>query len=605
MNLHHRTEHTTRGNMPAQRQGHGFRGDSSGQALRGDQGLALVLTGLLLIPLMGLTALAVDIGVWYAQAARIQRAADLAAMAAVVHLPDTAASNTAMQQALTQNGFTLCTSPCSSPPPALEVVFAAPPSGSLTQYKVTLKQNANRYFSNVLQTSQQTLQRSATAEFNKPVPLGSPNNNFGNNLPGAPTCINPQAACAGSQPMLWAAIQGPYEAFQNGDPYTTKCAGDTETVSTCSVPSNPNGAQNPLYRTSGYLWAVDVPASLVGTPITVQLYDAVHCDSSIQYRNASGSAAALCPNAGSGSTRDNYTGDSTGGANYMMDMEFEVFDSDGSDLTIDTSPALSMNGRCSAGPGRLLIDQTTAFPTPYMSGSSATEIANNNTRIASANTYKNTWATLCTFVPTKSGIHPMRVKSSAISGQTDSGSGYNAYAWRAQANGGVGTQPQTYALNDMSMWNNASSSIAKFYLAQIGPEHKGKRLVLDLYDPGDGGGSSAFTMQFRTPPGGIPNPIPQPGAGTTSCDYNATPSTNPGPATPNNSATCTITTKNAGSSSGIYNSKWLRVVIQIPTTYTCSSDCWWSVWYNFVTGSPTDRTVWAIQVIGDPVHLIN
>ena len=61
---------------------------------------------------------------------------------------------------------------------------------------------------------------------------------------------------------------------------------------------------------------------------------------------------------------------------------------------------------------------------------------------------------------------------------------------------------------------------------------------------------------------------------------------------------------NAGSSSGIYNNGWLRVQIDIPTGYTCSADCWWTVKYDFGTGSsPTDRTVWVVNVLGDPVHL--
>ncbi|MGZ4694538.1 MAG: hypothetical protein ACXWA3_13020, partial [Acidimicrobiales bacterium] len=66
----------------------------------------------------------------------------------------------------------------------------------------------------------------------------------------------------------------------------------------------------------------------------------------------------------------------------------------------------------------------------------------------------------------------------------------------------------------------------------------------------------------------------------------------------------TIKTLNANSNSGIYNNGWLRVQIDIPTTYTCSADCWWTVQYSFGSGSqPTDRTVWVVNVLGDPVHL--
>ena len=50
-----------------------------------------------------------------------------------------------------------------------------------------------------------------------PVPLGSPFNTFGNQtLPVATT-----------DPKLWAAINAPYTLHQSGDPYATKCNGDT------------------------------------------------------------------------------------------------------------------------------------------------------------------------------------------------------------------------------------------------------------------------------------------------------------------------------------------------------------------------------------------
>ena len=99
-----------------------------------------------------------------------------------------------------------------------------------------------------------------------------------------------------------------------------------------------------------------------------------------------------------------------------------------------------------------------------------------------------------------------------------------------------------------------------------------------------------------------------PVAGTpVSCNYNLTPSLTIGPATPDSSANCTIKTLNANSNNGIYNGHWLRVSITIPpaASYTCTTDCWWSIQYNFgAGGSPNDRTVWVVNVLGDPVHLI-
>ena len=166
-----------------------------------------------------------------------------------------------------------------------------------------------------------------------------------------------------------------------------------------------------------------------------------------------------------------------------------------------------------------------------------------------------------------------------------------------------------YAIDKMSMWSpepaQAGFSTARFYLASIGQQYAGHTLVVDLFDPGDGtSGNSPFTMQFLSPPSGTPAIVPTSGT-PVSCNYNATASGTIGPATPNTSANCAITTLNANSSTGIYNDKWLRVAIDIPSAYTCSADCWWTVQYSFGNaGKPTDRTVWVVNVLGDPVHLI-
>ncbi len=77
-------------------------------------------------------------------------------------------------------------------------------------------------------------------------------------------------------------------------------------------------------------------------------------------------------------------------------------------------------------------------------------------------------------------------------------------------------------------------------------------------------------------------------------------------ATPTNSSTdCNIKTRDSSAGS-IYNERWLRVQITIPGSVctTTSTDCWWSIKYTF-GGVPTDRTVWVVNVLGDPVHLIN
>ncbi len=548
--------------------------------LRRDDGYVLALSGLLIVPLIVFTAFAVDLGAWYAQGAKMQRAADAAALAGVVWLPDTSAAQTAARDSLQKNGFTTANS-------TIGYSFDT----THNNMTVTVSKSATQYFSKVVLQSE-TLNRTATAQFNLPIPLGSPLNLFGNQLTGAPTCTDPIAACAGAQEQLWAAIQGPYTRHQDGDPYATKCPGNSAAHNNCDGALPMGTGLNPTYRTSGYIYAIDVPAAAVGSSMQVSIYDGIASQDNT-YGNKEGDSVY-----GSGTNGYDKT-DTT------FRTQFEIFDNDGSDYTTSTDPSYSLyngvarttsctNAAPSVGktPGRLQINSTDPVTT-----------------------YKDRWVTLCTFVPTRAGVYPLVVTTSSLPGTTqDTGGGYNAYSLKAVS--GSSSQPQIYAIKDMSIWspnaNSSSSSgaVSRFYLANIKQENAGKVLILDLYDPGDGSctnaGCTGFSMQFRGPPSGANATVPTDTGATYACTYNTAPSTSAGGGTLNgSSSSCTIPTLAAGSSNGIYNGGWLRVRIPIPAGYTCSTDCWWTVKYSFSTGSPTDRTVWSAGVVGDPVHLTN
>src|SRR5438093_7111584 len=76
-----------------------FRREQSGQTL--------VIVALMLIPLLGFTGLVSDVAWYEVNLMRIQRAADSAALAGVVYLPNNiAGAQTAAQQEAAKNGFT-------------------------------------------------------------------------------------------------------------------------------------------------------------------------------------------------------------------------------------------------------------------------------------------------------------------------------------------------------------------------------------------------------------------------------------------------------------------------------------------------------------------
>jgi hypothetical protein len=585
--------------VASRRQRMQFGGDRSGAAstgrgrrLTGQDGYVLAMTALLILPLMVFTAFAVDLGSWYADASRMQRAADAAALAAVVRLPDVS-STTGAVRAYTDvaraNGYENGVN-------GVTVTGGLAP-GSQTRYRVSITGPGRQYFSFTFDTDGQTIARSATAEFNRPVPLGSPNNAMGNDPTTCPN-FQPSSSCTGAVPYLWSAIQAPYSRFQDGDPYMTKCSGNTTTVSTCRVPANPNGAQNSLYKPEGYKYAVEVPPSAVGSVVTLQIWDAAHITRTTDAPNNrsgtfdckrssspfSGYSAAIWSDFG---TSNCQTGDS---AQTRAPLQVRVYENDNVELT---TPLLL------PGPNNLACERYWDTGTT-VNGTGG--LAN-----------KNAWQTVCTFTATRAGAYPVTVKTSNIvrpNGTviTDVGTGWNAYSLRATV-GGAAAGLKLYALDDLSIWTNTPGSTSRFYLAEIKAEHRGKKILLDLYDPGDGsGGSADYYMSVKAPPSGLQT---IPGAGTTiptpgvadSCNFNSSPSATKGPATPTAAPNCRIRTR-AGSSN-IYNGQWLRVEIQLSPTYSCSADCWWSIAYDFSGSSlPTDRTTWSLQVVGDPVHLV-
>ena len=520
--------------------------------LRRDDGYVLALTGMLLVPLTIFTAFAVDLGSWYAQGSRMQRAVDAASLAGVVQLPDRTNAAAAATASLAKNGFPLtCVVAPSTGPCVLDY-----PVGAGQQMTVTISASAAQYFSKIVLSSE-TLTRTATSIYNLRIPLGSPINIFGND----PTR-------AGTQPNLWAAIQGPYTTHENGDPYATKCASTVTNATTCS-------STNTAYDPNGYTWGIDVPPSAVGSSMTVSIYDPAHGN-----RACVGGGSAPCPVGTTISENQQNEGFST---------SYQLFQAKPSSVSLDMSSANGMNtlGNCTGGtPGYNVFSPGTSVGAP---------------------SYSASWYSLCTFVPSVAGVYPLRVKTSDIPSVTDRGGGWNVYSLKAVS--AAVTQPSVYAIDKMSMWSPEPAAVgfttARFYLAKILPEYAGHILQVDLFDPGDGtAGATPFKMQFLAPPSGDPSIVPTSGT-PVSCDYNATgSSTFPPPSTPNTDALCNITTLAASSSSGIYNDKWLRVKVAIPSTYTCSGDCWWTVKYDFGTaGRPTDRTVWAVNVLGDPVHL--
>lgn len=186
--------------------------------------------------------------------------------------------------------------------------------------------------------------------------------------------------------------------------------------------------------------------------------------------------------------------------------------------------------------------------------------------------------TLCTLSNPVPGLYPIHITSS-------SGEGINSFRVRATSSSGA---VRVYGINDISIWTTVTG-LSTIPLADVEPIHAGKTLLLSFYDPGDASGQSGVAIRG---PGGSP----------TSCVWwTSSTAGSSRPSSPNAASPCRIETTSS-SGTRYFNGQWINMEIDIPTDYTCSSDCLWTVGYN-LTGA-TDRTVWEARVIGNPVHLV-
>lgn len=177
-------------------------------ARRGTQpGQMMILLGLTMTILVGAMMLGVDLTHLRAEAENAQRAANAAALAGVIFLPDYA--STAEYRALEvarQNGFSSGTNGVT--------VSASPESGYSNRLTVTITEPVSLVFGNALGLGNRTISRSATAEFYEPLEAGSPDNVLGY-APFPTTLVSPSAAEG-----FYLENKGPYEFKESGDAYS-------------------------------------------------------------------------------------------------------------------------------------------------------------------------------------------------------------------------------------------------------------------------------------------------------------------------------------------------------------------------------------------------
>jgi len=268
----------------------------------------MVMFALLLVPLLLMAGLAVDVGGWYNRTSDIQKAADSAALAGVVWLPDAARATQYSREAAARNGFVHGADGIT--------VVAQPVPGTTRQLRVTITDpRVGSFFFESLGGREISLARSGTGEYVLPVPLGSPENRFGTDM----------SLPAAQRANLWGNIHGPKTDNINGDAYAAGCRSGHN----CAINNNP------IHRPQGYLYAIDVGPGVAN--MDVQVYDAGLYDR--------------------GSDESVETGDRVYTSSGSTSTVWTMYQADATELDVSDNPPVASTGFCQSGAGQWTLGQ--------------------------------------------------------------------------------------------------------------------------------------------------------------------------------------------------------------------------------------------------------
>lgn len=536
-----------------------------GRSLIRDRGYVMALTALLILPLLAFTGFAVDLGAWNAEAARIQRAADAAALAGVVHLPNIGMARSVAEETARRNGYDLADADVTVT--AQEVAGASSP-----QLEVTISQtNVNQYFSTLFK-DQVDVERTATAEFIRSVPLGSPRNYLGTG----------ESLSGAWRENLYVSVSGYCARREHGDRITPRADRTGAGFQSCD-PSDSPVVENPEHNPDGYVFAMELAGAAedYGTnswgTVNLQLRNAPHC------QGVSGGM--------------NSHGDSGANTSSQRGYRYTVRDAD-SNNPLDASVLATQDlypGNCNATWGG------------------------------------NNWQTIYSFTNPSPGTYYLQVQP-IDPPSTTRAEGQNQFGIRA-VNGGSPWYcttdeadtalyvsgracPQVYALTHLGVYAAFSGSNPSFFLSSVEPEHAGRTMTVELFDAAEG----AEAIELLDPNG---NPFPV--EWEIGCSDGTYPSETGSACSPTEADPdggrgpfngTSIDVEGEGtqkwpelSQPGLYSNRHLRMKVELPEDYATEygNRTWWRIRYTVCSGpgcSVGDRTTWTVRILGDPVRLV-
>jgi hypothetical protein len=573
-----------------------------------ERGFFMVWFALTFVALTAFAGLAIEYNRWENIGNRVQKAADAAALAGAVFMPENVGNKayTTAKTIASQNGFT----------DGSNGIVITTSAGRLpNQLKVSIKVPTKNPFGGIVGYGSTVIQRKAVAEYQLPQNLGSPQNSFGNDPESGST-----------QPQFWGNIFGPSSSKGKGD--AVNSASPRAPTSICDADNCPSGA-NKDYDAAGYFYSIDVPAGATGA-LNVQVFDPAFVHVGDQCGDSDGNAknsldqavtltAAQIPgytgtvtpavryaSAGSSGycTGDNYYADGSNTQNPWTVWTLRSPDISTWDPT--NNPIV-----CQAEFPGVYPETSNDLPNGTISSShlktllqSATNYTGTNPARTFASFFRQ-WVQICSVAAPEQGTYFLQVQTATkIDGTlTPLGGGSNRYALRVGLGSNFATtnNVRVYGNQKMGIYANATGADTRFYLTRVLPGDAGHTLILQFYDTGDA--SQAGDISVLPPPDSNVS-----GTLFTGCQYTAPPGNSTGPpwgTLVNTSSGCKIT----GVSSSSYNGQWVTFDIPLPDTYDCNDadplGCWTRLRFTYPSGtSVSDTTTWQAYMLGDPVRLI-
>lgn len=569
-------------------------------------GYVLIMFALLLIPMMLFVGFSVDVGSWYNRASDMQKAADAASLAGVVWLPDEAKAREVALETAKKNGF-------DNADPNIDVTVVKSTKAP-NRLKVTIRdRRVGSFVYRNLGGSDLDMNRIAFAEHVTPVPMGSPRNYFGTgHLQSAP-----------NKELLYQSVNAYCTMKDQGDrhqaPFMVDCPNS-------GVPGSSN--QNEEYWDDGYKIVVEAPAGR-NSAIDIRLYDPRFNTAPLYYHPTTGANCTPAypsswTGAGSGTskrvvagpaeyqTRANTSsnwggtvvlgvGQDTAYPNNRIRYRYQNTSGSGStaNCIIDGAPDSTLGGS-----GSESFRFTMYYPdtTPHD--------LTNNTVLCSTQSYGQTaafanyrylnsrrWVDFCS-IPADATAGEYIIQIQNAGQRVNRIMGSNQWGmvakYRSAAGDGLcdgrtdATCPRVYGMGAISVYAATSDGVASFYLAEIASQHAGKKLRLELWDPGEGGSRIAIqkptgTNSWAAVPLSYRSVLKN---GTTVSEDNVT---------------------SIDVSGSKFNGSLLEITVDLTGYSPPVDNNWWKIQYTFSDATRpnvTDRTTWSARILGDPVHLI-